>query len=259
MLELDRIYNMDCIEGMKLIDDNSIDMVLCDLPFGITACDWDKPICLNCLWKEYKRISKKNTPIILTSIQPYTTKLINSNRDWFKYDLIWNKVCATGALLAYKRPMRVHENILIFYEKQTTYNPQYIQRKIKDLRSNKKITKRKNPCKSGKITSHNINKHSENYNDRRVNPISIITFNKRNSKYLHPTQKPLKLFEYLIKTYSDEGDLVLDNCMGSGTTAVACKRLNRHFIGFEINKKYYDISLQRLLNVPERLANWIES
>ncbi len=258
MLELDKIYNMDCIEGMKQIDDNSIDMILCDLPYGITDCDWDKPLSLDKLWNEYKRIINNGT-IVLTASQPYTTDVVNSNRDWFKYELIWNKVCATGALLAYKRPMKVHENILIFYNKQSTYVPQYTQRKFKDLRPNKKITKRKNPCNSGEITSHNINKHSKNYNDRKVNPISIIKINKRNSEYLHPTQKPLKLFEYLIKTYSDEGDLVLDNCMGSGTTAVACKRLGRHFIGFEINEEYYNISLKRLCNIPEKLEKWIDS
>lgn len=256
MLELDKIYNMDCIEGMKQIDDNSIDMILCDLPFGITHNKWDNIIDLKTLWNQYKRISKDNCAIVLHSFQPFTTDLINSNRDWFRYVLIWNKIKITAPMMAKIQPLRCHEDIILFYKKQPTYNPQPYK---------------KNTFGSFRDTFCNIHQ-SENYGDvglvKNTNrnafgyPRSIIEirsiYNLDNETKYHPTQKPLELIEYLINTYSNGEDIVLDNCMGSGTTAVACKRLNRHFIGFEISKEYCDIAQKRLDNIPDRLENWID-
>jgi site-specific DNA-methyltransferase (adenine-specific) len=235
----------DCLELMKSIPDKSIDMILCDLPYGTTACKWDTIIPFEPLWKQYKRIIKDNGAIALTASQPFTSLLIMSNLKMFKYELIWDKVCATGALLAYKRIMKVHENISIFYRRQCTYNPQYTKRKREDLRPNKVKTKLLKPCKSWEGTGQ-INKHSNKYDDTRVNPKSILTFNKRASHIIHPTQKPVALFEYLIKTYTNEGDLVLDNCAGSGTTAIACLNTKRKYILMEKEPKYYEIIMERI-------------
>jgi len=239
---------MDCLEGMKQLPDNSIDMILCDLPYGTTACKWDTIIPLEKLWMQYKRISKDDTAIVLTASQPFTTDLINSNRELFKYCLVWDKVLHSNPLLSKIQPLRVHEDIVVFYKKQSTYNPQ------KNI--GKKRRKEKphfSETKGETIITAKGNKGGFH------NPITIITFSNANkNKIYHPTQKPLKLFEYLIKTYSDEGDVVLDNCMGSGTTAVACKRLNRHYIGFEISSEYCDIAQKRLDNVPMRLEKFIE-
>ena len=254
MLELDRIYNMDCIEGMKLLPDKCIDLVLCDLPFGITDNKWDEPIDLNLLWKEYKRICKYNCAIVLNSFQPFTTDLINSNRDWFKYTWVWDKIKTTTPSIANIQPLRCHEDICIFYKKQPTYNPQpYLKSTIGIFKTHKN-------------TSDNYSMEFDNKNSKvnQLNgyPRSIIRkrsiFNLDNEKRYHPTQKPLELIEYLIKTYSNINNLVLDNCMGSGTTAVACKRLGRYFIGFEIEKKYCDIAEKRLKNIPERLESFID-
>ncbi|MFX0211425.1 MAG: DNA-methyltransferase [Candidatus Hodarchaeota archaeon] len=249
MLELDKIYNMDCIEGMKQLDDNSIDMILCDLPYGKTEYYWDSIISLDALWEQYKRIIKNNSAIVLTASQPFASKLVISNLNWFRYELIWDKINSyMNYPHANKMPLQRHENILIFYKRLPTYNPQFSK------------------GKPYIATRSGGNKHLEGdrlQSEDSINkgvryPFSIITF-KADINRIIGTQKPLSLFEYLIKTYSNAGDIVLDNCMGSGTTAVACKRLNRRFIGFEINKEYYDISLQRLLNVPERLEKWIDS
>ena len=235
----------DCLELMKDIPNGSIDMILCDLPYGTTACKWDTIIPFDKLWEQYERIIKPNGAIVLTASQPFTTALIASNYKLFKYELIWDKVCASGALLAYKRVMKVHENICIFYKKQCTYNPQYTKRKKEDLRPNKVKTKLLNPCKSWDGTGQ-INKHSDKYDDTRVSPKSILTFNKRAAKIMHPTQKPVPLFEYLINTFTNEGELILDNCAGSGTTAIACLNTKRQFIVMEKEQKYYDIILKRV-------------
>ena len=256
MLEINQIYNMDCIEGMKKVSADSIDMILCDPPYQITnRNNWDVQLPLDDVWKQYKRIIKEKGIIVLTSFQPFTSILVNSNLKWFRYSLVWDKVRGVGFLNSKKKPLNRHEDILIFYKKFGTYNPQMTQGKY---------YKRQ---RAGAKESTNYGKYdptySRHYGSERF-PVSIIKFPTlnaqfRNSEYVHPTQKPLELFEYLIKTYSNEDDVILDNCMGSGTTAVACKRLNRQFIGFEINKEFYDISLQRLLNVPERLDRWIKT
>jgi site-specific DNA-methyltransferase (adenine-specific) len=239
-LELNRIYQRDCLEGMKLIPDSSIDMILCDLPYGVTSRNkWDVVISFEHLWKHYERIIKHNGAIILTATQPFATDVINSNRKLFRYDLIWNKKLSTGFLNAKKMPLRQHEHILIFYKKLPTYNPQMETRgkpRVKGITT-----------ETGKRTmNYGSFKGTSNINNEYY-PTSILEVSNanRNDK-LHPTQKPLELFEYLILTYTNENEVVLDNCMGSGTAAVAAIKTNRKFIGFETEPKYIEIANQRI-------------
>ena len=232
MLDINKIYNIDCLEGMKYIDDKSIDMILCDLPYGTTACKWDAIIPLDVLWREYERIIKDNGAIVLTASQPFTTMLINSNIKLFKYCWVWEKEQGVNFLMAKKQPLKVHEDICVFYKKQCTYNPQMTMGK---------------PYISGKGDSGEVTgkvKKIQTENTGTRYPKSIIRFNRERG--LHPTQKPVSLFEYLIKTYTNEGDLVLDNCMGSGTTAIACINTNRNYLGFELNKEYYELAKNRI-------------
>jgi len=232
LLEINQIYNIDCLEGMKYIDDKSIDMILCDLPYGTTACKWDTIIPLDVLWREYERIIKDNGAIVLTASQPFTTMLINSNIKLFKYCWVWEKEQGVNFLMAKKQPLKVHEDICVFYKKQCTYNPQMTMGK---------------PYISGKGDSGEVTgkvKKIQTKNTGTRYPKSIIRFNRERG--LHPTQKPVALFEYLIKTYTNESDLVLDNCMGSGTTAIACINTNRNYLGFELNKEYYEIAKNRI-------------
>ena len=224
----------DYLELMKDILDTSIDMILCDLPYGTTRNKWDSVIPLNKLWEQYERIIKDNGAIVLFSQMPFSAELVHSNLKLFKYEWIWQKDNGTGFLNAKKMPLKIHENILVFYKKLPLYNPQ--------MRTGFKPYK----CKQGR--------HSTNYgayeqghitesNGERY-PIDIIKFKKDSG--LHPTQKPVELLEYLIKTYTNEGDTVLDNCMGSGSTGVACVNTNRNFIGYELNEKYFEIAEKRI-------------
>ena len=243
MLELDKIYNMDCLEGMKQIDDNSIDMILCDLPYGITQCKWDSIIPLDKLWKQYKRVIKNKGVIVLTASQPFTSILIMSNIEMFKYSLVWKKRGTNaGFAQAPYRFLKEHEDIVIFSYGGTSKNARirmvYNPQGLKDC----------NRVVKGRTESSHRNgrKKQEDYIQKKTGyPKSILTFNEDNH-WQHPTQKPISLFEYLIKTYTNEGNLVLDNCIGSGTTAVACKRLNRKYIGFENNDEYYNIAKKRI-------------
>ena len=224
----------DCLELMKDIPDESIDMILCDLPYGTTKNKWDSVIPLNKLWKSYERIIKDNGAIVLFSQMPFSAELVHSNLKLFKYEWIWQKDNGTGFLNAKKMPLKIHENILVFYKKLPLYNPQ--------MRTGFKPYK----CKQGR--------HSTNYgayeqghitesNGERY-PIDIIKFKKDNG--LHPTQKPVELLEYLIKTYTNENETVLYNCMGSGSTGVACVNTNRNFIGYELDEKYFEIAGKRI-------------
>ena len=224
----------DCLELMKDIPNKSIDMVLCDLPYGTTRNKWDSVIPLDKLWKQYERIIKDNGAIVLFSQMPFSAELVHSNLKLFKYEWIWQKDNGTGFLNAKKMPLKIHENILVFYKKLPLYNPQ--------MRTGFKPYK----CKQGR--------HSTNYgayeqghitesNGERY-PIDIIEFKKDSG--LHPTQKPVALLEYLIKTYTNEGETVLDNCMGSGSTGVACVNTNRNFIGYELDEKYFEIAEKRI-------------
>ena len=239
-MELNKIYNEDCIEGMKKIEDKSVDMILCDLPYGITACKWDTIIPLEPLWEQYERAIKDNGAIVLTASQPFTSKLVMSNPKIFRYDITWDKVAVSNPFLANKRPLRSHEDILIFYKKQPTYN--------KQMRVG---TKRKRGVSKSKWTTGTLGNSSlPNSGDdtsNLKNPNTVLTISNANKiNRLHPTQKPVTLFEYLIKTYTNEGETVLDNCMGSGTTAIACINTNRNYIGFEMDEEYYKASLDRI-------------
>ena len=219
---------------MSKIKSNSIDLVLCDPPYGITQNKWDSPIDLDLLWTELKRIRKETTPIVLFSSQPFTTTLISSNLKEFKYCWTWKKHLGTGHLNAKKQPLRVIEDIIVFYKKQCFYNPQ--------MRKGKPYA-----YKSGRnTTNYNSSKNVYCLNKGERYPVNILQFNRDENK-LHPTQKPIDLLEYLIKTYSRENEVVLDFTMGSGSTGVACKNLNRRFIGIENNKDYYKICKSRLL------------
>lgn len=236
----------DCLIEMQNIKDKSIDLILCDLPYQITANKWDVIIPFEPLWKQYERIIKDNGAIVLFGCQPFSSALIMSNIKMFRYELIYNKSNSTGFLNANKMPLRKHENILVFYKKLPTYNPQFVDKPAKNIR---KIS-----------ITNKINRQSPNYgkmvdgNFRKIPidkayPTSILSFNNGYKKNMHhPTAKPIPLLEYLIKTYSNENDIVLDNTMGCGSTGVACVNTNRKFIGIELNEEYFDIAVQQINN-----------
>ena len=229
-MELNTIYNEDCLEGMKDIPDKSIDMILCDLPYGTTSCKWDTIIPFEPLWEQYERIIKDNGAIVLTASQPFTTKLIDSNIDLFRNCWVWNKKISGNPLLAKHQPLKVHEDICVFSKKRHNYYPQMRKGKMR----------KKGGGRSKLFDMEMSAKYSDEYY-----PISIIEFSNA-KRGVHPTQKPVALFEYLIKTYTNEGETVLDNCMGSGTTAIACINTNRNYIGFELDEEYYKASLERI-------------
>jgi site-specific DNA-methyltransferase (adenine-specific) len=238
LLELNKIYNMDCLEGMKLIPDKSIDMILCDLPYGTTACKWDAVIPFEPLWEQYERIIKDNGAIVLTASQPFTTVLINSNLKAFRYCWVWNKKKAGNIFLAKKQPMKIHEDVIVFSKKPHNYYPQMIKRD--------KVKRSKN-YGTGEAIGGTKEKEDKVYTYTHKYPTSILEFSNAVQKgKVHPTQKPVALFEYLIKTYTNDGETVLDNCIGSGTTAIACINTGRNFIGFELDKHYCDIANERI-------------
>lgn len=227
----------DCLELMKEIPSKSIDMILCDLPYGTTACKWDVVISFEKLWEHYNRIIKDNGTIVLFGSQPFTTDLINSNKKMFKYELIWDKVQGKQPFLAKIQPMKSHENILIFSKTKTTYNPQFTYGKAYNDKRKGQIAK----------TQHYKKFERQSYENKTTRyPVSIITFNNPNRKGMHPTEKPIALLEYLIKTYTNEGELVLDNCMGSGSTGIACINTKRNFIGIELNDDYFNKAKKRI-------------
>ncbi len=240
------LFNHDCLKVMECAPDKTFDMILCDLPYGVTARNkWDIIIPFDKLWEQYCRIIKDNGAIVLTAIQPFTSALLMSNKDMFRYSLVWEKTTSTGFLNAKKMPLRIHEDILVFYKKPSTYNPQ-------------KTT--------GHKPVHNYTKHTAdgtNYGETKIGisgggsteryPTSVLKFaTDKQKEALHPTQKPIALFEYLIKTYTNEGDTVLDNCSGSGTTAVSCENTKRQWICIESSKAYCEITKKRLENLKRR-------
>lgn len=241
-MDRNSIHLGDCLEIMNNIQDGSIDMVLCDLPYGITACDWDHIIPMESLWKQYDRITKPNAAIILTASQPFTSMLVSSNLNSFKYEWIWKKTRSTGFLQANYMPMKNHESVLVFCNNgKPTFNPQK--------------THGHKPASSaiGHGHSPTFGKSRErNYlgGNTTRNPKSVIEF--QSERGLHPTQKPESLFGYLIKTYSNEGDLILDNCAGSGTTGSAAKKLGRDFILIEKDPEHYQTINNRLF--PSQLS-----
>ena len=236
MIELDKIYNEDCLEGMKRIPDGTVDAVICDLPYGTTACAWDSVIPFDKLWEQYRRICKPNAAIVLFGSEPFSTMLRMSNINEFGYDWIWQKQRPTNFYQVKWRPLKEHEIISVFYRHVPTYNPQGT--KSVHINSGRKQ-------KSGKLyAKYDGSGYIQTTGDY---PRSILTFDTDNdADRLHPTQKPVDLLRYLVLTYTNEGDTVLDNCMGSGTTAIACIKERRHFIGFELSEEYYLKALKRI-------------
>ena len=232
----------DCLERMKEIPDGSVDMILADPPYQITQCKWDSIIPLEPMWEQLKRVIKPNGAIVMTAIQPFTTTLISSNMKMFKYCWVWEKSKATGHLNAKKRPMVKHEDIVVFYLKQCAYNPQGLIQKDSPT-----ISKGNRGLKGlgssgecyGKAAKDAIQTHT-NY------PLSITKHSVDMKAEFHPTQKPVALMEYLIRTYTNETETVLDFTMGSGTTGVAAKNLNRDFIGIELDETYFNIAKERI-------------
>ena len=241
-----KLLHGDCLELMKNIPDKSVDMVLCDLPYGTTQNKNDVRLPFDKLWKQYKRVIKNNGCIALFGQGVFYVDLLNSNREWFRYDIVWDKQLTSGFLNANRMPLRRHEQIAIFYKKLPTYNPQFTQGK--PLHSKGKSYKDK-PIKN------------QNYGDFKTTddiragstdkyPTSIFSFSKPHpSIAVHRTEKPTSLLECLIKTYTNEGETVLDNCMGSGSTGVACVNTGRRFIGMELDKGYFDIAKERISEV----------
>jgi len=240
MLNLNSLYHGDCLELMKKLDDKSIDMILCDLPYGTTACGWDSVIPFEPLWWQYKRIIKENGAIVLTASQPFTSALVMSNVKMFKYELIWEKDSVTSPFLAKKQIMRRHENICVFYNGQCVFNPQMEIRNEKNKRKNNRKNYPTESKGNAIIRGDNIG------NEKYTYPKSIQKFNRPKIRGLHPTQKPVALFEYLIKTYTNENEIVLDNCAGSGTTGIASINTNRKYILMEKEQKYCDVIVDRI-------------
>ena len=241
------LVHADCFDVFPYIADESVQLILCDLPYGTTACKWDSVLPFDKLWEQYERIVKPNGAIVLTASQPFTSALVMSNLKLFKYEWVWDKVNKyTGFLQASTRPLKRHENILIFSKSKTTFNKQMVNITPYSQRKSKNYGKKETTYRT--IKNENPNKINETSEIGLGNPFSIIQFKSQNPNVLHPTQKPLELMKYLIKTYSNEDDVVMDNCMGSNTTGLACKELNRQYIGIEKDKNYYDISVSRVLS-----------
>ena len=239
------IRNGDCFDLIKEIKDNSIDMILTDPPYNITSMKWDKYIDFELLWKEYRRVLKDCGLALLFSSGQFTHKLIMTNEKMYKYRLIWKKNVPSGMSSAKYRPMKYYEEICVFYDKLPTYNPIMKPR----VGKGKSCYNYDHYC--GKSNHVNYDKIKIRYNPDFVQPSDVLEFNvvpNRKGK-LHPTQKPVELIEYLIKTYSNEGDTILDTFMGSGSTGVACKNTNRDFIGYELDKNYFEIAKDRLYNI----------
>ena len=246
-----KLFNGDCLEVMKNIPDKSIDCIICDLPYKMTSMKWDCLIPFDSLWGQYNRIIKPNGNIILFSSALFTVDLINSNRKNFRYKLIWKKNVPTGMSSAKYRPMKYYEEICVFGNAKSIYNPIMKER----VGVGKDCYNYEHYC--GNSNHIQLEKVKKKYNPDFVQPSDVLEFNvvpNRKGK-LHPTQKPVELCEWLIKTYTNENDLVLDNCMGSGTTGVACLNLNRKFIGIELDEKYFDIAKNRLEKVEKELMS----
>jgi len=244
----------DCLERIKEIPDGSVDMVMADLPYGTTACKWDSVIPFDPLWAEYRRVCKKNAAIVLTASQPFTSALVMSNVGMFRYSWVWEKNRPTGFLDSQKKPLRAHEDIVVFYCEQPAYNPQKTKgdpNHCTGVKHGRKATD-KSEIFAGDYARVPADKSGEKY------PRSVQRFNGLNptgDNRLHPTQKPVALMEYLIRTYTNEGETVLDNTMGSGTTGAACVNTGRHFIGIEQDATYFSIAKKRIEDAHASLSN----
>ena len=241
MLECNNIYLGDCLDIMQKIDDKSIDMILCDLPYETTKCSWDVIIPFDELWKAYTRIIKDSGAILLFGSEPFSSYLRLSNLKLYKYDLYWQKNKPTNFLQLKRRAGKTVENICVFYKKQCTYNP---QKYVVDYRVKNKPKQKDNSSITTAIGFHNIMPYKD---DGTRYPTDVLKFKKvDNYSFIHPTQKPVDLLEYLIKTYSNEGNVILDNCMGVGSTCIACKNTGRNYIGIEKEETYFNIAKERL-------------
>lgn len=225
------IYNEDCLETMQILEDKSIDLILCDLPYGVTKNKWDIIIPFDKLWKQYNRIIKDNGAIILFGSQPFTTLLIYNNIKYFRYSLVWEKNKFSDFLNAKRKPMKTNEDICIFYKKQPTYNIQYTYGEPYTRWNTQKAV--------DKQSNYGVHKNNIATSDGKRLPTTVLKFN-RVERPKHPTQKPIDLLKWLILSYSNENDIVLDNCMGVGSTGIAAKLTNRKFIGIEINENYFN-------------------
>ena len=239
------LWNGDCLELMKDIQDKSIDMILCDLPYGTTSCKWDVIIPFESLWEQYNRIIKDNGAVLLFGSEPFSSYLRMSNIKNYKYDWKWDKVVGSNFVQAKKQPLRIYEDICVFYKKQPTYNPQMTERD------------KKNERPANKIAMNNImnmkSVECPTYGKKKY-PVNKIEYNRlsgelNSSKILHPCQKPITILEYLIKTYTTDGEVILDNCMGVGSTGIAALNLHRKFIGIELDEKYFEIAKKRIQNI----------
>ena len=226
------------MKRMKEIPDGSIDMILCDLPYGTTNCKWDYVISFSDLWEQYKRIAKPNAAVVLFSAQPFTTKLIQSNLKQFRYCWYWKKSNVTGGIFCKYQPMRCIEDICVFYRKMPTYNPQGLKRLDKPIRHE--------PIKGGQVLHKKKNPSIQTHTGYPKHILEFSGVNVGSKERFHPTQKPVDLLEYLIKTYTNPGETVLDNCMGSGSTGVAAMNTGRKFIGIEMDEKYFEIAKRRI-------------
>lgn len=239
-----KLYLGDCLEEMRKIPDNSVDCIICDLPYGTTNCKWDVLIPFDKLWEEYNRIVKETAPILLFGIEPFSSYIRMSNIKDFRYDLYWHKTLCSNFMMGKRQPFFKVETISVFYKKSPTYNP--IMRKGKPYEVKESHIEQK-----GMQQKYCFDKKSDIKNEGTRYPDNLLEFNSLGSGKLHPTQKPLDLLEYLIKTYTNENDIVLDNCMGSGTTGEACIKLGRNFIGIEKDAEYFEIAKKRLLKNEE--------
>lgn len=248
MSERYQLHQGDCLELLRSIPDNSIDMVLCDLPYGVTRNEWDKPIDLEALWGQYKRVVRSGGVMAMFGKQRFAIELAASNLKQFRYKIVWQKTNGTDFLNANRKPLSCHEDILVFYDKQPTYNPQ------------KRTGFKPYFCDSSNTRSRLSSNYGKNFNpstvrintDGRRYPIDVVTYanSKQNG---HTTSKPVPLCEWLIKTYTNEGMTVLDNCMGCGTTGIACMNTGRRFIGMELNQKFFDMASERIAAAASRL------
>ena len=254
MLETNKIYNEDCLVGMQKIADGVVDCIICDLPYGYTKCAWDSIIPFEPLWKEYLRVCKKNAPIVLFCAEPFTSALIMSNPKIFRQKLTWLKNRPTNVMNAKKQFMNWTEDIAVFYRALPTFNPQFWddgtpqKRKVQHTNTDRsKGTLGKTGEKEGYISVWGGNHRY---------PKSVLEFSNvlHGKELLHPTQKPIELIRYLVRTYTNEGDLVMDNCMGSGTTAIACIKEKRNFIGFELDREYYNKAKKRIESEMSQLS-----
>ena len=251
------LYKGDCLVEMNNIEDHSIDMILCDLPYGTTACKWDTILPFDKLWEHYNRITKDESAILLFGSEPFSSYLRLSNIKNFRYDIIWYKNTSGGFINAKKQPMKYHEIISVFYKKQPVYNPimqEFAESTKRRYSSNQKFT---TPLRKNSIHGITMKPSDENTHidlSRGRYPKSVLEFNSvanSSKERVHPTQKPVELLEYLIKSFTDEGMTVLDNCMGSGSTGVACVNTNRNFIGIELDDNYFRIADNRLKEAME--------